>query len=354
MKNRIIVAMTLVASLGAVHAQTTPALNTLTDCEKQDGFKLLFDGTVESFRSKFVEYKQGTNDSAGTISSQWKVEAATSSIVSGPSQPDLRTKIMYKDFDLRMQFRNNGNQGVFYHFLTTAGDAWQTGIETAIEDDVNIANQKTAAGAVYDMFAPTVKNYNAFASEKWNDLRVIAKGDSVEHWMNGTRIVTFRYHSTAWWTAFDNSKWKTFPTYCMTVPGNHSSDPIREGYLGLQGNHGGQWKIRNFRVNSTATVNFLEKPAGSCPTTEINAAQRDAAKTSLSFDRRAGEITLHLNGAKADAVALLGLDGREVARNKVEAGAQTASLSGWGHPGIYLVKATAAGRTVLSDKIFLQ
>jgi hypothetical protein len=351
MINRLIVALTFAASLSAVHAQTP---NTLTDCEKQDGFKLLFDGTIESYRANFTEYKQNSTDNTLPISSQWKVEAATSAIVSGPSQPDLRSKDMFKDFDMRLQYRNDANQGIFYRCLNTAADAWQTGIEVAIEDNVNIANQKTAAGAVYDMFAPSVKNYNAFASEKWNDLRIIAKGDSVEHWMNGAKIVSFKYHSAAWWAAFDKSKWTGFPTYCMKVPGNRNSGPILEGYIGVQGNHGGKWKLRNFRINSTATVNFNpEKAAGSC-SSPISAAKADAVKTTVTFERAAGAIKVNISGAKVDAISLVELNGREVVRGKVEAGAQTASLSGWGHPGVYLIKASAAGRSVISDKVFLQ
>ena len=204
------------------------------------------------------------------------------------------------------------------------------------------------------MFPPAVKNYNAFASEKWNDLRIIAIGDSVEHWMNGQRIISFKYHTPTWWAAFDKSKWTGFPGYCMKVPGNRNSGPILEGYIGVQGNHGGKWKLRNFRINSTASVSFAaEKPASACGT-DIRASKAEAVKATFSIERSTEAVKLRLSGAKADAVSLLNLDGRVVARGKVDAGSQTASLSGWGHPGVYLIKASAAGRTVLSDKIFLQ
>jgi hypothetical protein len=353
MKTRLILAISLVASLGIVHAQTP---NTLSECEKQEGFKLLFDGTIESFRSQFTEYKMVTPtnplDNNLPISSQYKLDAATQSIASGPSQPDVRSKVLYTDFDLRIQYRNSGNQGVFYRFNVNEFEPWYTGIEVAIEDNVNIANQKTAAGAVYDMFPPAVKNYKAYATGLWNDLRIIAKGDSVEHWMNGARIISFKYHSPAWFTAVQNSKWKDFPGYCVKVRNDPSSGPIREGYIGFQGNHGGQWRLRNIRLNSTSSA---VKFGPECTTPNgIHSAAAPEKRSSFTFERSMNSVNLRLDGIKADAISLMALNGREVVRAKVGADGQTARLSGWGHPGVYLLKASASGRTVLSDKIFLQ
>jgi hypothetical protein len=351
MKIRILVAFSLVASLGTVHAQTP---NTLTECEKQEGFKLMFDGAnVDTFRKNFTEYKQNSADTTQPISSAWKVDAPSSSITnSQASTPDIRTKVMYKDFDWRIQYRNSGNQGVFYRFLLTQFDAWQTGVEMAIEDNVNIANQKTAAGAVYDMFPPSKKVYNAYAGEKWNDLRIVAKGDSVEHWMNGEKIVGFRYNSPTWNTARAASKWKDFPTYCRSNAADPNST-ILEGFLGIQGNHGGTWKMRTIRLNNTATsVAFGAEKTG-C-TTDINPAGADPVKSAFSFVRSTRSVSVLVPDSRIDAVALLSLDGREIARGKVDKVSRTVSLSGWGHPGVYLVKALASGRPMGSDKIFLQ
>jgi hypothetical protein len=351
MVNRMYVALSIAAALGSAYAQTP---NTLTDCEKQEGFKLMFDGTnAETFRKNFTEYKQNSTDTTQPISSIWKVDAASLAMTNSQANtPDIRTKVMYKDFDLRIQYRNSGNQGVIYRFLLTQPEPWYTGVEMAIEDNVNIANQKAAAGAVYDMFAPSKKVYNAYASEKWNDLRVVAKGDSVEHWMNGEKIAGFRFNSPTWNTARANSKWKDFPNYCRSNAADPNST-ILEGFLGIQGNHGGTWKLRTLRLNSTAaTVAFGPEKTG-C-STDLTPARANPVKTAFSIVRSNRSVSIMVPDARVDEVSLIALDGREVARGKVDKALRTVSLSGWDHSGVYLVKAFAAGRPHGSDKLFLQ
>ncbi|MEO6094330.1 MAG: DUF1080 domain-containing protein [Fibrobacteria bacterium] len=352
MKNRIFVAVSIIASMGTLHAQTAP--NALTECEKQEGFRLMFDGTnADTFRKNFTEYKQNSADTAQPISSNWKVDAPSSSITNSQSNtPDIRTKVTYKDFDWRMQYRNSGNQGVLYRFLLTQADAWQTGVEMAIEDNVNIANQKTAAGAVYDMFAPAKKVYNAYASEKWNDLRVVAKGDSVEHWMNGEKIAGFRFNNATWNTARANSKWKDFPNYCRSNAADPTST-ILDGYLGIQGNHGGTWKLRTIRLNNaSATIAFGAEKTG-C-SSDINPARARSVKGAFSFLRSTRSVSVSLPDSRVDEVSLIALDGREVAHGKVDMSMRTVNLSGWSQSGVYLVKTFASGRPMGSGKIFLQ
>jgi hypothetical protein len=346
MKKALISTFVLCAALGAVYAQE----NTLTESEKAEGFKLLFDGTtIESFRTNFVEYQKGNTTNTGTISTQWRVDATNKCVTSGSSQPDLRSKEILKDIDMRMSYRNDANQGVFYRCLATTSSIWESCVETAIEDNTDIANQKTAAGAIYDMFAPAVKNYNPYSSGKWNDLRIVVKDDSIEHWMNGARIISAKYHNTAWWAAYDKSKWTGFNTYCMKKPGDHNGGPIPEGYWGIQGNHGGKWMIRNLRINSTsANIKFGPVSTG------LKAVSQPSVAPSYSVERTAGASALRFKFAKVDRVSVLSLDGREVLRSAVDADSRTASLAGLNKAGIYLVRATAGGKTVFSDKIFLQ
>jgi hypothetical protein len=68
--------------------------------------------------------------------------------------------------------------------------------------------------------------------------------------MNGVKVVSYTYHSPDFWAAVQDSKWSTQSqnTFTLDVEGDKSKGPILEGYLGLQGDHGGQWYIRNLRV----------------------------------------------------------------------------------------------------------
>ncbi|HKP96583.1 MAG TPA: DUF1080 domain-containing protein [Fibrobacteria bacterium] len=355
MKYLSISAVTLCATLALSWGQTPD--NTLSECEKQEGFKPLFDGTTgESFRSNWVDYKQEANPTAaGSLSSSWKYDAATHAIISEASQPDIRSKITYRDMDFRMTYRNSANQGIFYRFLTTAKYAYETGVEVAIQDGSEAP--KKVAGAAYDMFAPSSNKYNVFSSGLWNDLRIVVKGDSVEHWMNGVKIVSFRYGSPAWWAAYDlpACKWRTVNTFCMKVPGSRdpSSVPIPEGFIGFQGTHGGAWYIKNFRINSnSATVNFGPVKTNCSTGIPQRAQSPGRAAGSYSVIRSGRVATLKLNDIKADEVRVLTLEGHLLLRLPVD-NAGAASLAGWEKPGLYVIQAVAQGRSVLSGKIVL-
>jgi hypothetical protein len=308
---------------------------------------------LNKFKETFVNYVRN-NETNTNIDAGWKVDAATQSItMSTGSLPDIRSKTKYKDFDWRLEYRNTANQGLFYRFLTTTLEPWETGIEVAIENNPNIANQKTAAAAAYDMFAPSVKNYNEYSTNKWNSIRIVAKADSVEHWLNGVKVVGFKYHNARFWSAYDNSKWAGYNTYTMKQPGNRNGGYIDEGYIGIQGNHGGTWYIRTMRLNADATkVAFGPEKTTGC----VTALQPSAglAGSPAVIERLSGSVRVRFPGSmSADRASLVGLDGREVANVAMEPGGQSALVSGWNRSGLYLFRAFAGRETVLREKIML-
>ena len=116
-------ALALAASI--LRAQGQPA-NSLAWCEQGFGFKLLFDGTLESFRKNFSGYAM--NDSSHLApSSDWILDPADSAIHTRGASADLRTTVMYKDFEFRFEFRNSGLAGLPYRFLVTGETPMRTG-----------------------------------------------------------------------------------------------------------------------------------------------------------------------------------------------------------------------------------
>jgi hypothetical protein len=194
-----------------------------------------------------VNYEKN-NASNTTLSTGWTTDSA-GSIVTAGNTSNIRSTRTYGNFDFRMEYRNDGNQGIIYRHLLTGDAAWQTGVEFAVNNDSN--KTKASPGAAYDLYAPSPNAYSVYGSGKWNSARIVAVGDSVEHWMNGVKVVGYKYHSPAWWTAYSASKWESLQTMSFKVPGNKTEGYITEGYLGLEGDHGGKWQIRNIRINST-------------------------------------------------------------------------------------------------------
>lgn len=229
--------------------------NTLSDDEATAGFKLLFDGTIGSFVANFANYIKGDTSSITTLGSAWTVDSAKS-ITLMTSAVDIRSKEIFRDFDLRLDYRCNGNEGIFYRFDTRYDIAWLSGIEYSIEDNPNYT-PKNSAASVYDMYPPTPPapiSYHTFNSANpWNEVRIVVVGDSVEHWMNGLKVVSFRYFSDDYFVKYASSKWPgNASTMSYAVAGDKNAGPIKKGYIGFQADHGGQWQIRNLRINSVS------------------------------------------------------------------------------------------------------
>src|SRR5690606_35526468 len=209
----------------------------------------------ESFRNRFANYQQNSPDNSN-FHAGWAVNSALTdpdkpgaafrAVVNGAANVDIRTRGQYRDFDWRMEFRNGGNQGVFYRFDVSGVYAWNTGIEYAIDNNVTQSNQKYRAGSAYDLIAPYSQEYQVRSTNKWNSMRIVVKGDSLEHWMNDVKVVALRYWSPIFQSAVQNSKWTSFNRYCQTSPNNRTYIPA--GYLGLQADDGGAWEIRRMRI----------------------------------------------------------------------------------------------------------
>jgi hypothetical protein len=70
------------------------------------------------------------------------------------------------------------------------------------------------------------------------------KGDSVEHWLNGVRVVAFRIGSKAFVAAMHLSNTPLKPN--GTLP--DSSRFFMAGSVGILGTWGGPWRMRNLRI----------------------------------------------------------------------------------------------------------
>jgi hypothetical protein len=225
-----------------LHGQT---FNVLSAEEKAENFQLLFDGTRAGFQQHFVNYIKNDPNTT-TLSSEWALDPATQSIGTKIRTEDIRSRRKFRDFELRLDYRCSGNEGIFYRSLLNTDRAWSTGIEVAIDN--NTISDFNAPGAAYDLYPPKPNAYQLFNTGKWNSFRLRVIGDSVEHWMNGTQVVGFKLHSPGFWIAYARSKWDADKSVTFKIPGNKAAGYIEEGYLGFQADHGGAWQLRNIRI----------------------------------------------------------------------------------------------------------
>jgi hypothetical protein len=223
MKNLIAAA---VLALGAtVNAQ----MPTLTEQEKAEGWKLLFDG-------KSLAGWRGYQTPAAP--SGWR--AVNGELVFDGKGGALMTAEQYGDFEMRFEWKvtPNGNGGVIYRIATTEPYPWHTGPEFQILHNAGHkdgANPLTSAGSNYAV-NPPVKDVTKPVGE-WNEARLIARGNHVEHWMNGVKLLEYEIGSADWEARVKASKFGKIPPYGRT----------KRGYIALQ-DHGNVVAYRNLKI----------------------------------------------------------------------------------------------------------
>jgi hypothetical protein len=193
-------------AFGDVRAGDEP--NTLTDAEKGDGWKLLFDGkTTEGWRGYRMK----------TMPPGWKVQGGALVRVSGGAGgkgagggDDIVTIEPFESFDLQLEWKvlKNGNSGVLYHVSEEPITSWHLAPEVQILD--NSAHPKRdkrqLAGACYDLYAPTKDATKP--PGQWNHLRILVNGAHVEHWINHEKVVEYELWSEDWNQRVAHSKFK--------------------------------------------------------------------------------------------------------------------------------------------------
>lgn len=206
--------------------------NALTDDERRAGWELLFDG-------RSLAGWRGYNRSE--LPDGWVVENGTLARV-GPGG-DIITESQYGDFELSLEWKveAGGNSGVFYR--AEEGHEWiyQSAPEMQILDDAGHrdgGDPLTSAGANYGLH-PAPRGV-VRAAGQWNEARIVADGDRVEHWLNGVKIVEYELGSRDWEERVAASKFAEWPPYGRA----------RRGHIGLQ-DHGDPVWFRNVKIRST-------------------------------------------------------------------------------------------------------
>lgn len=193
----------------------------------------LFDGeTMEGWRT----YQNKENDS-------WIVEDGTLHCLpfdSAKVRADLITEEKYGNFELVLEWKisNQGNSGIIYRANETYEHPYLSGPEYQVLDDGNypgevLDSHMTAAN--YDMHVATSKNLKP--AGEWNETKIVANGNHVEHWLNGDKVLEYEFHSEDWLKRKSESKWKDAEGY--------GTEAV--GHIDLQ-DHGNEVWFRNIRI----------------------------------------------------------------------------------------------------------
>jgi len=156
---------------------------------------------------------------------------------------DIVTLDTFSDFDLRFDWRiaPGGNSGLKY-FVTEEREG-PIAHEYQVLDDARHPDAKVGphrqAGAFYDVLAPVADKPLRPVGE-WNQSRVLVKGNHVEHWLNGRKVVEYELGSPELRAAIAKSKFKDVAGFGTKIP----------GHILLQ-DHGDEVAFRNIKIMPT-------------------------------------------------------------------------------------------------------
>lgn len=214
-----------IAALCAAH-------NELSSQEKAEGWKLLFDGKTTAGWQKFKNPTRQVNG--------WVIEDGwLHALAKGGG--DIVSEEQYDHFELQWDWRlaPNGNSGVKYFVTETRNSAlgheYQM-IDDEKNEDAKVAKGKHVTASFYDVLGPTV-NPPAKPPGEINSSRILVKGNHVEHWLNGVKVLEYECGSEVVKSAVAGSKFKTTPGFGTCA----------KGHILLQ-DHGTEVWFRNIKI----------------------------------------------------------------------------------------------------------
>ena len=202
-------------------------------------WKSLFDGkSLDAWRI-FKSDKAPRLCGAGETTACWEIKDGV--LQKDGNANDLASKEQFGDFELELEWKigRAGNSGVFYRGTDEYNAIYWSAPEYQLLDNVNAADNKKnnhLAGSVYDLYA--APEDAAKPAGEWNQTRIVAKGNHVEHWLNGKKVASYDVGSADWDTALKASKFTPYPNFAKAP----------KGYFGIQGNHPGTLALRTIRV----------------------------------------------------------------------------------------------------------
>jgi cytochrome c len=174
------------------------------------------------------------------VPKSWKLGDDQFTLGRGAEGGDLRTKELYGDFELRLDWKitRGGNSGIIYRSTEAGSYPWETGPEYQVLDNTRHAdgqNPITSAGSAYAVYPPTAD----FTREvgKWNTARIVVKNNHVQHWLNQHLVVEYDLGSADWKAKVKASKFGGMPLYGTPA----------QGFIVLQ-DHGDPVSYRNIRI----------------------------------------------------------------------------------------------------------
>ncbi|MCB0372751.1 MAG: DUF1080 domain-containing protein [Muricauda sp.] len=215
--------------------------------EAKNGWELLWDGkTTNGWRGARLDSFPDNG---------WEIEDGVLTVLSSGGDEsaaggDIVTTEVYGDFELMVDFKltEGANSGIKYYVNTdlNKGPGSSIGLEYQLLDDAvhpdaklgNHEGSRTLA-SLYDLIKAD-PNKPANPIGEWNTAHIVSKGNHVEHWLNGMKVLEYERGSEEFKKLVSESKYVVWPNF-----GEASAGPI------LLQDHGDRVSFRNIKIKTT-------------------------------------------------------------------------------------------------------
>ncbi|MBN2007873.1 DUF1080 domain-containing protein [candidate division KSB1 bacterium] len=226
-------------------------LSELTEREKKEGWRLLWDGnTTNGWRGAKLDQFP---------TKEWKIEDGILSVIKGTGAEsefggDIITVDKYRNFELELDFKYTeaAKSGIKYFVdpELNKGKGSAIGCEYQIVDDENHTvaskpeNVTHRLASLYDLipadalyYAPNESTHKRYNKDNWNRAKIIVNGYHVEHFLNGIKVVDYTRRNQMWHAFVAKSKYAKWPNF---------GEPD-EGHILLQ-DHGDVVYYKNLKI----------------------------------------------------------------------------------------------------------
>jgi hypothetical protein len=191
--------------------------NRISTKQKNDGWKLLFDGNST---------KGWHTYGYTTVGNAWNVQdgALHLNVSDKKNWPanetkDIVTDEEYDNFHFKTDWKisTNGNSGIIFYVhedKSTYRNTYQTGPEMQVLDNNGHPDAKIIkhrAGDLYDLISGSPETVKP--AGEWNTAEIISKNGKLDFYLNGTNIISTTIWDDEWRQMIANSKFKSMPGF---------------------------------------------------------------------------------------------------------------------------------------------